>query len=302
MLPKSRQVLRAKNRNSKGVSYFPICHGYTLLEMLVALVMFGLISVATSFALTAALRNQQATAQRAEELQEVRAIFRLLARDLRGAFASQNNPNSLFIADGNTHGTLLTFTTLTPAIPNSALQVLGANPAPQSDVAIVSYAYDEGNGVLSRTSTSIPNLDTLPSPDMPAAALSRQVRGITFQFFDPTTGTRNDWHYQNEPVATQQGGITLGRDTSLPKAVQVSLELESSDGLLHTYTLTVPLAMPQPLPAGQRPSTPEASGGAGSGGGLQGGGTNIPTGGAGGTGSSGGGGLPGLPGTMGPRG
>lgn len=272
--------------------------------MLVALVMFGLITVATSFALTAALRNQQATTQRAEELQEARALLSLLARDLRGAFASQNNPNSLFVAEGNTSGTLLTFTTLTAGVTAaSSIQGAEANPTPQSDVSIVSYAFDEGNGVLSRTATSIPNLDTLPSPDAPDAALSRRVRGITFQFFDPNTGTRNDWHYLSDQAAGQQTGVTVGRDTTLPQAVQVALDLESRDGIVHTYTTTVTLAMPQPLPAGQKPASAGTTGGAGSGGGQQGGGTNLPTGGGGGTGgSTGGSGLPGLPGTTGPRG
>ena len=64
--------------------------------MLVALIMFLFITVATGFALTGALKGQQAAQQKIEESQELRSLIGVISRDVRAAYASQANPNTFF--------------------------------------------------------------------------------------------------------------------------------------------------------------------------------------------------------------
>lgn len=70
--------------------------GFTLIEMLVALVMLALITVATAYALTAGLRAQADMRRRADSADEARALLAIIARDLQAAYASADNPGAVF--------------------------------------------------------------------------------------------------------------------------------------------------------------------------------------------------------------
>lgn len=281
---------------------------YTLIEMLIALVVFAIITTATGFALTAAMRGQQEARQRADDLQEARALFGVLSRDLRAAFASASSPTTFFVADGSGDRPTLTFTTLNGRIDPGTVGAAGLTgsgatgrpTAPQSDVAVVSYRFDPDRQTLSRASTPIPDPGALPPSDLPDTLLSQRVRAISFQFLDPENGLRPDWQFTNEqarqqigqPGSAPGGAASTTSDVRLPQAVQVMIEMESATGRPLTFTTTIALTTPEPLPAGQTPEEDAPSGGGGGNGGGQGGG---------GGGGQGGGGLPGLPGAPGLR-
>src|SRR5437588_398064 len=114
--------------------------GYTLIETLIALIIFALVSAATGFALSAAIRGQDAVQKRADEMQEARAVLSTLSKDIRAAYASAGNTNTFFVASGAETGVILTFTTLNHRIDLGQTVTAGAADntvtMPQSDVAV----------------------------------------------------------------------------------------------------------------------------------------------------------------------
>ena len=119
---------------------------------MIALIMFALITSATSLALTAGIRGQESVRRRAQDLQEVRAVLSVLTRDFRAAFAATGNPNNLFVATGTDNGQLVVFTTASQRIQpdtDETGQQMSLSP-PQSDVAVVRYSFNPDTGELSR--------------------------------------------------------------------------------------------------------------------------------------------------------
>ena len=247
--------------------------GFSLIEVLVSLIIFGFITLATGFALTTVLRTQAAVRNRADTLQEVRGISAVLSQDLRFAFASANDTNTLFVNGGTVQGALLTFTTLSGRIAESdqPTNQQGPNPTdiqavPQSPLRTITYAHDPSTGVFSRIESTVPGTDAITvagnAIGTPQTVLSRRVRSITFEFYDSQNqAVRQDWNYNNDPNMQQgqQGGAQT-TDTYLPQSVHVELELVGNDGEIVNHTLVIALATPTPLPAGQTPPTTTTTG------------------------------------------
>lgn len=298
---------------------------YTLIEMLIALIMFGFITTATAFALTTALRGQHAAQQKADEAQDVRAVLNIISRDLRAAYASAGNPNTFFLgmSDGS-NTTSLSFTSLVHRLilsqPIGSGSTNDANTMPQSDVSIITYTFNPEIGALNRTENAIPSPDAQPQSDSPNTALSTKVRTIQFLFLDPSSadpssGLRDSWSFMTDTTATGTGGSTQTatqdsssgqQDTTLPRVVQINLVMDAGNGITRNYSTSVSIPSPIPQPKGQTPDPPltvtpappaSGTGGSGSGGGGGGG----KPGGSGGTASPGGGGGTGIPGVGGKK-
>lgn len=282
---------------------------YTLIEMLVALVIFALITSATGLAISVGLRGRQAIQQKTDQAAEVRSLVDIFTRDLQSAYAVTRNPITMFLASGSGSGDLLTFSTLAHRIN---LPSGDQTPRAQSDLAVVRYSLDPESGALTRSETSVPNPDSLIPAGAPSTVVSRHVRSVTFDMLNANGDTVQSWNYLNDPNATGQGGAASGGaasgaaaaatttgDTSLPQAVTVRIGLERPGEPPIQLETTIAISMPTPQPAGQMPpaaTTTAATGGGGpkpGGGGNQGGGGGPKPGGGGGPG---GGSLPPLPG------
>ncbi len=293
---------------------------YTLAETLVTMIMFALISAATSVALNTAIRAQQAASRKAAQIDTARAALATITRDVRLAYAAADNPNTFFLASGNGVGPLVQFTsrshhvTVPPADQNGHAQP-DQTAQPQSDVAIIEYDFDPQTGQLTRTETAVPNTDSLSSQTQPAPGnvIARHVESVTFQFVDPNQGLRPDWNYASpQPGQTPTG--TAGQagaggqsaaanenvnasgtagDTSLPIAVQVTLVIAGQHGPPDTYSTTIPLEMVTPQPTGQKPASTTGTAGGTTGGTTPGGTSGGTNPGGGTTGGNTGGGRPG---------
>jgi type II secretory pathway pseudopilin PulG len=245
---------------------------YTLIEMLIALTMFAVITVATGLVLNGAIRAHESTQARIDEATELRALFGTLGRDLRAVYTVASGPNSYFVAPGSGSGTILTFTTLASRIkPDSSTTACGPTGGtqasqPQSDVWLVSYVYNQETGVLSRCVTTVPNPDTIPQDESLLTEVARGIRSIQVNFPDPVNGDRSDWNYMVDTSATAGSGSTgtstststtstQTTDTTLPSAVQVTIVRDSKAGPPVTQTFTVALMNSTPQPAGQKPAT-----------------------------------------------
>jgi prepilin-type N-terminal cleavage/methylation domain-containing protein len=202
-------------------------HGFTLIEAVIALVIFGIISVTLAMSLAIALRAQSAATERQQENGAVRVIFDALTRDVSCAYGSLNNPASLFVSSGGQSGgaassgaNLLTLTTLThriqldpsgttgsPAVGlGASLGVQGASAPPQSDCALVSYNLDTTTGTLTRMESPIPNLQAAAAPSTsPANILADRVLALDLQFWDTNAQSwRSDWDFEQQNQAQSQ--------------------------------------------------------------------------------------------------
>lgn len=265
--------------------------GYTLVEMLVALVMFAMISVATAFLMSGALRGNAMLTERTREAQEARALLNVISRDLRSAFAVTGSPATYFVATGADSGPVLQFTTLASRLMPDLAVMAGLSNAdsvlPQSDILQVTYDYDPSTHVLSRLTSALTGLDTLPEPGQPEYILSRRVALITFTFVDASGNVRNDWNLQTAATSGTDQVDTTGLDTTLPSQILVELELDRSSGeTIYLSTRVVPANI-TPQPAGQRPAEPQQPAGD-----AGGGGPGDAGGGGGGGAPGGGGGTP----------
>ena len=223
---------RAAVARTASISHNHRCgtsRGFTLLEALIALVIFGIIMFAISNMLSTTLYAQTSVQRQQEESGAVRAVFSSLQRDLSAAYASGNNTNTVFIAGGgqssssgggsrSASSSLITLTTLAHRIQiddltgdssgsSSNRGASAASGIPQSDTALVRYDLDPQTNRLTRHSISVPSLSALiqAQPGI-QDVLADNVRSLTLRFWDSTQNTwRTDWDYETQaptPSAT----------------------------------------------------------------------------------------------------
>ncbi len=199
---------------------------FTLLEVLVALIIFGIITVALSTALSGALRAHVLAEQRQEDSENVRGLFAILGRDLQSAYGSKNDPNSIFIAGGsgqsgqNSAGNaLLTLATQTHRITTTDTNVdptanqaglgkapglgsingtQGSNDPPQQPLEFVRYDLDPQAGTLTRLTQTVPNLQTIQSAAPgPENIIAGNIVSLTLQYWDPyQQNWRDSWDFE----------------------------------------------------------------------------------------------------------
>jgi prepilin-type N-terminal cleavage/methylation domain-containing protein len=211
-------------------------HGFTLVEVLVSLVIFGIISLALSMALAEALRGETQLQVNQNHDEVVRTVFDVLTRDIQSAYPSFNSSNSIFIAGGGSSnaaatststnsgsngiqastaatGSLLAFTSLAHRIqaddlaaalsnPSGSVSTSTpgqANPTPQWDLALIRYDLDPQKGVLRRTVTTVPNPQQLTSTGDAGmqTMVSDQIVSLSFRYWDGIQlEWRTDWDYE----------------------------------------------------------------------------------------------------------
>ncbi len=208
--------------------------GFTLLEAIVAIVMFTFIIMAVSAAFSVSLQASNRSQHRQEDDGAVRAVFDSITRDIQAAFASPNSPASLFMAGagsssgpGGSSGSsdLLTFSALSTRLQTPELDTQSGNSSvspspnaqqgtsqPQSDMALVKYTFDSGSGTLYRIVSAVPSSQALsqssPSLDQ---ALAQNIVAVKLSFWDRTQQTwRDDWDYE-QPNQAQPAASTGGQ-------------------------------------------------------------------------------------------
>jgi prepilin-type N-terminal cleavage/methylation domain-containing protein len=237
--------------------------GFTLFEVLVALVIYGVITVALSFTFATALKTQEANSRRVEEQSAVRAVFDYMARDLQLAYASSNSTASAFIAgagqsgpQGSSGGGLLTLMTRGNRILNDPQSSSGSSVAsgtsgptsataanPQSETQMVRYDFDPRAHTLTRTAIAVPSLQVIQqtNPD-PDSVISSLVDNISLRFWDPTAlSWRTDWDYEQQNQQTAAAGATGAAGTAAGTTGTTGAAAQSSaTGANATGDITLP--------------------------------------------------------------
>ena len=184
--------------------------GFTLLELLVAMAIFALLSVMAYAGLSTVLNANQILDTNMQRLSEVQRSVTLLSRDIR---------QTINRGIRDTYGDIKQ-----PLIGASALDTLGtpvveltrtgyANPLGTKRSFLQRIAYRVEEETLYRDSWRV--LDQAQDSEADALAICQDVASLALRFLDQDDA----WHEQWPPSDPEYQGVAL------PKAVELSLEL-----------------------------------------------------------------------------
>lgn len=226
--------------------------GYTLLEFLVAMVIMGIITPGVTLALRAATVAMDRSEARAARMQQVRAAFDVLTRDISYAVlpsASQSSsasedsstisePTSWFVgtddSSGNADTDSLEIITASGRVGYAEMLADNTSDAaeePPSYLVQVVYSLEpseSGEGFnLIRRHRSPPSPDGDRSDLLVEEVVVRGVSGLNFSYFDGT-----DW--------LDSWDTTLDTELGLPLAVRIVLTIREGN-TEEVYITTVPV-------------------------------------------------------------
>ncbi|HEX9803445.1 MAG TPA: type II secretion system minor pseudopilin GspJ [Gammaproteobacteria bacterium] len=216
-------------------------HGFTLLELLVAMAVFALVSLMAYGGLRTVLQSKQATERQASRIQQLQSAVLMLERDL-GQFVARGIRDeygdaqpALRSADYGT--VLLEFTRAGWRNPTATAR---------STLQRVGYGIEENS--LLRFSWTV--LDRAQESAPYRATLLDGVREMRLRYLDAA----REWHEQWPPAA-----YSADDPWPVPLALEVVLALEDMGEIRRL------LPLPQPLAAGSATAEPAAAAGEGEG-------------------------------------
>ena len=195
------------------------CHGFTLIEVLVAMAIFGVVSVLAQQTLAASMRNAEILEQRMDRLQAIQQTMRLLGRDIvQAAPRPIRDP-----LDGSVRPAFL-------VVPGGefALELTHAgwpNPAGVRRGVFQRSAYRIEDGVLFRAYWNV--LDPTLSNEPVVTELLQEVDSIEFRFY---LGN-GQWAEQWPPRGSGSGNALYDR----PRVVQLVLTLADEGELVRLF-------------------------------------------------------------------
>lgn len=182
--------------------------GFTLLELVVAIAIFGLMSAMAYGGLNSVLNTRDHADRQADRLAEVQKAFTLMGRDVTQAVNREVRDNyageMLPLLGGSYGSTLL------------ELSSTGRrNPMAQTRSAIQRVAYVLADGELLRQSWQV--LDRSIDTEAQSARLLTRVKSVELRFMDKDHQWQPQWP-----------GITANPNDppTLPRAVEITVELE----------------------------------------------------------------------------
>jgi general secretion pathway protein J len=230
--------------------------GFTLIEIMIATTILGIIMVTVYGVLSRALFAKNHSEERADLYASGREAVLKMADELEGALPPTAGRNIGFIGIAGSG-----------RVPSDAVQfdvvvrrLYGASET-RGGRALVSYSLDplpntpnlfvlrrqeqllNGAGTEDFSSDSFDGAPA-PTPAAIAAYILDQVAGLRFRYLDPQTGEWvNTWDTTVQPPT---GQLPIG----LPGAVEVTLFLADNQGGVHDFSTIVdlPLFIPPPTP------------------------------------------------------
>ncbi|HVK56890.1 MAG TPA: type II secretion system minor pseudopilin GspJ [Burkholderiales bacterium] len=212
------------NRSHK--SPFPrpsSAHGFTLIEVLIAVVIFALMAAVAYRGLNAILDSKRQVDAENDKWRKITILFTRLERDLAviaprpirdSAKPNADAMNAETTAIGE-FGAQLAFTRMGSADETSALA------APQR----VGYRFRDGNVEL----LLWPVLDQGPRTTPEANVLVSDIADMTFRYLD----SHDQWQTRWPQVPVPTGS------TELPKAVEVTVTLKSGEALTRLFNISI---------------------------------------------------------------
>jgi len=216
--------------NNSGRFLLPDHRGFTLLEMLLAIVIFSLVIgvIFTSFRLGSS--SWEKGERDIERYQKIRAINELIYREVRSCFPYILTPGEL-----DTHVKFYAFFGKTDSLKFvSAASVQKINRG----LSFIEFWVKEGTGLMVGEVLALgPELAEVSLRDEDRALLiDPDVKNIQFRYFDKKSkDEKGEWEQTWDPRNK------TGRDLRMPQAVQVSLEFDMGNNRVFNQEFIVPI-------------------------------------------------------------
>lgn len=244
--------------------------GFTLLELLIALAVFSILSVMAYSGLNSSLNNASHVRAQAEKLTGLQTAYSFIQRDIEQIAArsvrDEFGTPVPALSGGTLDNTILEFSRLG-----------WRNPAGTERSQIQRVAYRLEEKVLTRLSW--PTLDRASNTEPVERELLRDVNGVTLQFLDSALA----WHAQWPPSLQANPSLV-----DMPRAVELVLDTAGFGEIRRVFRVP-------PGEAAVKPRAPSTSGNSNNPSGGSGNGNNS-TGGSGAVGGTGGAGSNNTPG------
>jgi general secretion pathway protein J len=190
--------------------------GFTLLEILIALFIFTLVSIIMTGALHTAFNSQSATQKQAARLTQLQIALLVMGRDLE-----QTIDRSIITGTGATQGF--------KGSDNTVSLVRAGLTNPQGQLArptLQRVEYEMHDSHLIRETW--PVLDATTHTQSSQRAILDDVTALHFEYLDRKNHFQNEWPPQNSDPQQQ---------TPLPKAVRVILSLKNWGNVSQMYII-----------------------------------------------------------------
>ncbi len=204
---------------------YRLMHGFTLLELLIALAIFGLLSVMSYSGLTSVLDQHARTDAAADRLVELQKIYLLMQRDFEQIVARpvrSEYGDQLAAVEGSE---VLQFT-----------RGGWRNPLqqPRSSLQRVGYAFEDESLVRYTWQVLDRAQDTLPQ----RLPLTDALTSMSIRYLSATDNWQTSW----PPNDTGQVGVISGDASApqllkLPRAIEITLEHEQLGKLVWLFQL-----------------------------------------------------------------
>lgn len=203
--------ITSRNRSISGSG------GFTLLEVLVALLLMVILSGALYGTYFAIVKSRDRAYSSLEPLRDVRATLDLVRREIDSAYYNKNNKRLRFIVEDRD-----TFGKPSSTLDLTAITTPLSGTVPTSDVEEVRYqpAEKDGKLLLNREETDV-YLNAKPSP----YPLMDEIEGFLVECYDGNTWVKS-WD-----TALNNG---------LPQAVRVTLTIKEGDRTSDFSVIAVP--------------------------------------------------------------
>lgn len=152
--------------------------GFTLLEVMIAMAIFAVLSLLAYQILSASVKNSEMTQEHTARLNEIQTVFSLLERDLIQILPRQADAKEAILSATETS---LSFTTI------------GSSPAAETLSAsdLIQVTWGIANHALVRNTSVLPSPPLSDTTRAPAFTMLKGVRTAHWRFF--STGWTDSW-------------------------------------------------------------------------------------------------------------
>ncbi len=197
--------------------------GFTLLELMIASIIFAIMAVMAYGGLNNVITNNQASKQALDRLQQIQRSVSILNRDFRQIVARPirdefGNPQP-FLAAGNNIDMLVEFTRGGRVNPGGLTR---------SSLLRVAYQFDDES--LHRLQWS--QLDRSQESEPKKTTLIDKVEKVTIRFLDDEGEWQEQWPPLNAPTAGAAGVVT-----NHPMAIEILLQLQDWGEIRRIYQI-----------------------------------------------------------------
>jgi type II secretion system protein J len=219
--------------------------GFTLIEILVASVIFAILATSLFVVFKAALDSWRRTQAHLEVYQNARAALDMMTRDLSAAYLNSTN-NAITFMGYNNGGTAPAWGWKTNSGGDEVYFIAALNPTlndpnAKFELCKVGYWYDSSANQLMRyyyTQTGAAPDYNFGSANGASTKVASNIRGLNFQYYDAAGTITDTWDSTNAGAPAQLN--------KKPTKVEITLIVQEPNSTpIRTQTFTTGVYIPQ---------------------------------------------------------